>query len=197
MSLVIKYKKPGITEQELVQRCVQEDAVAQRVLFDTYGPGLQGICYRYAKDESEASEIFQLGFIKIFDKLGEFRFESGLKTWMTRIVINTALNYLKANERVKWETDIETQVENATLTVEQMHGIDLGFLMNCIQQLPAGYRIVLNMYAIEGYSHREIAEELNITESTSRSQFARAKNVLEKKLSVLGFDKNNYAGKRI
>ncbi len=180
-----------------MQRCVREDAVAQRALFDAYGPALQGICYRYARDQSDASEIFQLGFIKIFDKLAEFRFESGLKTWMTRIMINTALNYLKANEKVKWESDIETQVENAGLTVEQMHGIDLAFLMDCIRQLPAGYRIVLNMYAIEGYSHREIAEELNITESTSRSQFARAKSVLEKKLTVLGFDKNSYAGKRI
>ncbi len=195
--MVIKYRKSGITEQELVHRCVQEDALAQKVLFERYGPALQGICFRYAKNQTDAEEIFQLGFIKIFDKLVNFRFESGLKTWMTRIMINTALNYLKTNEKIKWESDIESEFDNADLSAEQLHGMDLKFLMECIQKLSVGYRLVFNMYAIEGYSHKEIAEELNITEGTSRSQYARAKNVLEKKLLAIGFEKNNYAGRRI
>ncbi len=108
-------------------------------------------------------------------------------------MINVALNYLKANEKVKWESDIETIYENQQFSVEQMHQIDLKILMECIQNLPTGYRIVLNMYAIEGYSHKEIAEELKINESTSRSQFLRAKALLEKRLSTLGFDIKKYA----
>lgn len=180
-----------------MHRCVQEDALAQKLLFEKYGPGLRGICFRYAKNQSDAEEIFQLGFIKIFDKLVHFRFESGLKTWMTRIMINTALNYLKANEKIKWESDIQSQFDNSNLSVEQLHGMDLKFLMECIQNLPVGYRLVFNMYAIEGYSHKEIAEELNITEGTSRSQYSRAKSMLEKKLLTTGFEKNNYAGRRI
>ena len=103
------------------------------------------------------------------------------------------MNFLKANEKVKWESDIETIYENKDFSVEQMHQIDLKILMECIQKLPAGYRIVINMYAIEGYSHKEIAEVMNINESTSRSQFSRAKVLLEKRLLTLGFDVKKYA----
>jgi len=191
----LKHKKSGITDQELVQRCIKNDVGAQKILFEHYSPMLLGVSYRYANSEDEAHEIVQLGFVKIFNNLSKFRFQSSLSTWLTRVVINTALNYLKANEKVKWESDIETLTENHDFVVEQLHQMDLKLLMNCIQELPTGYRIVLNMFAIEGYSHKEIAAELNITESTSRSQFVRAKALLEKKLISLGFDTNKYAGK--
>lgn len=191
----MKHKKSGITDHELVQRCIENDVSAQKILFEQYAHRLLGVCFRYAKSEAEAQEILQIGFIKIFDKLSKFRFESELATWLTRVMINTALNYLKANEKVKWEANIETIYENNDFVVEQLHRIDLKVLMECIQQLPTGYRIVLNMFAIEGFSHKEIAEELNINESTSRSQFARAKVLLEKKLLTLGFDIKMYAGR--
>ncbi|MCF8254955.1 MAG: sigma-70 family RNA polymerase sigma factor [Bacteroidia bacterium] len=191
----MKHKKSGITDQELVQRCMKNDVGAQKILFEHYSPMLLGVSYRYANSEDDAHEIVQLGFVKIFNNLSKFRFQSSLSTWLIRVVINTALNYLKANEKVKWESDIETLTENHNFVVEQLHQIDLKLLMNCIQELPTGYRIVLNMFAIEGYSHKEIAAELNITESTSRSQFVRAKALLEKKLISLGFDTNKYAGK--
>ncbi len=191
----MKHKKSGITDHELVQGCIKNDAVAQKLLFEQHAPMLLGVCFRYANCEAEAHEILQIGFIKIFNNLSKFRFESGLATWLTKVMINTSLNYLKANEKVKWEANIETIYENNDFVVEQLHQIDLKVLMDCIQQLPTGYRIVLNMFAIEGYSHKEIAEELNITESTSRSQFARAKVLLEKKLLTLGFDIKKYAGR--
>lgn len=191
----MKHKKSGITDHELVQCCIKNDAAAQKMFFEQFAPRLLGVCFRYAKSEAEAQEILQIGFIKIFDKLSKFRFESELVTWLTRVMINTALNYLKANEKVKWEANIETIYENNDFVVEQLHRIDLKVLMECIQQLPTGYRIVLNMFAIEGFSHKEIAEELNINESTSRSQFARAKVLLEKKLLTLGFDIKMYAGR--
>jgi RNA polymerase sigma factor (sigma-70 family) len=191
----LKYKKSGITDQELVQRCMKNDVGAQKLLFEQYSPMLLGVSYRYANTEDDAHEILQLGFVKIFNNLSKFKFQSSLSTWLTRVVINTALNYLKANEKVKWESDIDTLTENHDFVVEQLHQMDLKLLMNCIQELPTGYRIVLNMFAIEGFSHKEIAAELNITESTSRSQFVRAKALLEKKLISLGFDTNKYAGK--
>lgn len=195
LPLILKHKKSGLTDHELVQRCINNDAVAQKLLFEQYAPLLLGVSFRYANSESEAHEILQIGFIKIFNNLSKFRFESSLASWLTRVMINTALNYLKANEKVKWEANIETIYENNDFVVEQLHQIDLKVLMDCIQQLPTGYRIVLNMFAIEGYSHKEIATELNITESTSRSQFARAKVLLEKKLLTLGFDIKKYAGR--
>lgn len=191
----MKHKKSGITDHEIIQRCIKNDAVAQKILFEQYSPMLLGVSFRYANSEAEAHEILQIGFIKIFNNLSKFRFESGLATWLNRIMINTAINFLKANEKVKWEANIETIYENNDFVVEQLHQIDLKILMDCIQQLPTGYRIVLNMFAIEGYSHKEIAEELKITESTSRSQFARAKVLLEKKLLTLGFDIKKYAGR--
>lgn len=191
----MKHKKSGITDHELVQRCIKNDDIAQKILFEQYSSMLLGVSFRYANSEAEAHEILQIGFIKIFNNLSKFRFESGLSTWLTRVMINTALNFLKANEKVKWEANIESIYENNDFVVEQLHRIDLKVLMECIQQLPTGYRIVLNMFAIEGYSHKEIAEELNINESTSRSQFARAKVLLEKKLLTLGFDIKMYAGR--
>jgi RNA polymerase sigma-70 factor (ECF subfamily) len=195
LPLILKHKKSVITDQELVQLCINNDAAAQKVLFELYAPMLLGVCFRYANSEAETQEILQIGFIKIFSNLSKFRFESSLSTWLTRIMINTALNFLRANQKVKWEANIETINENNDYVVEQLHIIDLKLLMDCIQQLPTGYRIVLNMFAIEGFSHKEIAEELNITESTSRSQFARAKVLLEKKLITLGFDIKKYAGR--
>jgi RNA polymerase sigma-70 factor (ECF subfamily) len=189
----LKHKKSGITDQELIQRCISNDAIAQKMLFEQYAPVLLGVCFRYAKNDSDANEILQLGFVKIFNSLSKFRFESSLATWFTRIIINVALNFLKANEKVKWEADIETIYENQDYSIEQLHQIDLKVLMECIQKLPTGYRIVLNMFAIEGFSHKEIAVELNINESTSRSQFSRAKVLLEKRLSTLGFDVKKYA----
>lgn len=192
MALILKYKKSGITEHELIHCCIKNDVAAQKMLFEQYSPMLLGICYRYAKNQSDANEILQLGFIKIFNNLNKFRFESSLSTWLTKIVINTALNFVKANEKVKWETDIGSINENGNFFVEQLHQIDLKTLMDCIQELPVGYRLELNMFAIEGYSHMEIAQELNIQESTSRSQFVRAKILLEKKLSKLGFEMMKY-----
>lgn len=181
-----------MTEHELIQQCINNNATAQKKLFEQYAPILMGVCFRYAKNESDANEILQLGFIKIFNHLHQFKFESSLSTWLTRIIINTALNFVKANEKVKWETDLNNIAQDENCSVEQLHQIDLKTLMDCIQELPPGFRIVLNMYAIEGYTHKEIAQELNIAESTSRSQFARAKTLLEKKLVLLGFNLKQY-----
>lgn len=177
-----------MTEHELVQKCIKDEAAAQKILFEQYAPMLLGVSYRYVKNETEAHEVLQLGFIKIFDKLHKFNFESALATWLTRIIINTALNYIKASEKIKLESDISIISEQSQFSVEQIHQIDLRKLMDCIQELPTGYRVVLNMYAIEGYSHKEIAEELKISESTSRSQFTRAKAMLEKKLIDMGYN---------
>lgn len=196
LPLILKHKRTGLTDQDLVQLCAREDAAAQRILFERYASTMLGVCFRYVKSKDEAQDVLQDGFIKVFNNLAKFRGESSLQTWITRIMINTALNYIKSNEKFRWDSDVDELEDNGHFTTEQFHLIDTNVLMECIQQLPAGYRVVLNMYAIEGYSHKEIATELDITESTSRSQFARAKALLEKRLTVLGFDTKKYgAGK--
>lgn len=179
----IQYIEPILhSEETLIQACINEEAQAQRLLYEQHASRLMGICYRYAKNEADAEDILQIAFIKIFDKLKHFRKESSLETWMTRIVINTAISHLRITKKFSQESDIESVENQMSFSQEQYHQIDTRFLMKCIQELPDGYRVVLNMFAIEGYSHKEISEQLNINESTSRSHYFRAKALLEKKL---------------
>lgn len=155
-----------------------------------------GVCYRYASSKEEAEDMMQEGFIKVFDNLKRFRMESSLQTWITRIMINTALNHLKVAKRLRLESlDQLTEQDMPMPSEVQLHQYDSRVVMDCIQQLPDGYRVVLNLYAIEGFSHKEIASQLGINESTSRSQFARAKNLLMKKLEQVGtLNERRYAG---
>jgi RNA polymerase sigma-70 factor (ECF subfamily) len=181
--ITIAYKKELIsTEIELIDACLRQETYAQRVLFDTYSAKLLGVCYRYASSQADAEDILQEAFVKIFNKLDNFRRESSLETWMTRIVINTAISHLRLNKKHQNESDLEVVENNYSFSNEQFNQIDAKILMNAIQELPDNYRVVLNMFAIEGYSHKEIAEELGIPEVTSRSHFFRAKSILEKKL---------------
>ena len=181
--ITIAYKKELIsTEIELIDACLRQETSAQRVLFDTYSAKLLGVCFRYASSQADAEDILQEAFVKIFNKLDNFRRESSLETWMTRIVINTAISHLRLNKKHQNESDLEVIENKYSFSNEQFNQIDAKILMNAIQELPDNYRVVLNMFAIEGYSHKEIAEELGIPEVTSRSHFFRAKSILEKKL---------------
>jgi RNA polymerase sigma-70 factor (ECF subfamily) len=175
-------KKLISTEIELIDACLRQETTAQRVLFDKYSAKLLGVCYRYASSQADAEDILQEAFVKIFNKLDNFRRESSLETWMTRIVINTAISHLRLNKKRHNESDLELIENNYSFSNEQFNQIDAKILMNAIQELPDNYKVVLNMFAIEGYSHKEIAEELGIPEVTSRSHFFRAKSILEKKL---------------
>ena len=181
--ITIAFKKKLIsTEIELIDACLRQETSAQRILFDKYSAKLLGVCYRYASSQADAEDILQEAFVKIFNKLDNFRGESSLETWMTRIVINTSISHLRLNKKHHNESDLDVIENNYTFSNEQFNQIDAKILMNAIQELPDNYRVVLNMFAIEGYSHKEIAEELGIPEVTSRSHFFRAKSILEKKL---------------
>jgi RNA polymerase sigma-70 factor (ECF subfamily) len=184
---------PG--EDELVAGCIAEDRSAQRQLFNRFAPKMKGVCYRYVQSATEADDIVQDAFVKVFDNLKKFRKESSLETWITRITVNTAINHLKASRKFRMESEL-TIAADVAVSELQMQTFDTRVVMDCIASLPYGYRVVLNMYAIEGYSHKEIAEALGINESTSRSQFIRGRNILEKKLSLLGaVKKSKYAGR--
>lgn len=186
-----------VQEEELIKGCLAGKRAAQNLLFDKYAPKMLGVCYRYVQTEHEAEDVMQDGFVKVFKYLNNFRKESSLEAWIKRIMVNTALNYLKATRRLRMEEDIGMAEYSEEVAVHQFHSIDTKILMNCIQKLPDGYRVVLNMFAIEGYSHKEIAAELGITESTSRSQFARGKEQLKKKLEVIKNFDQHYERRRI
>ncbi len=170
-------------EKKLIQACINEDKSAQKALYEMFSAKMYFVCLRYARHDAEAQDILQDAFIKVFDKLDSFRFNGSFEGWVRRIMVNTALNYCRKSA-YKYENigieDYQDKVVNSkaiSLLSEQE-------LLGMIQKLPDGYRMVFNLYIIEGYSHKEIAEMLAISENTSRSQLAKARkwmqNVLEK-----------------
>jgi RNA polymerase sigma-70 factor (ECF subfamily) len=140
------------------------------------------ICFRYSRSIAEAEDVLQDAFIRIFQYLPTFKKEGSLEGWVRKIVVNTALNNIKKNKHVYNELEIDTAKGVESELESTVENYDSKLIWETMNQLPEGYRIILNMYAIEGYSHKEIAEHLNIAEGTSRSQFLRAKVQLQKLL---------------
>jgi RNA polymerase sigma factor (sigma-70 family) len=170
-----------INEEQLVLKCLEKDVLAQKQLFEYYSRRMMGVCLRYSKDMEEAQDVLQMGFIKVFEKLEMYNQKGSLEGWIRKIIVNTALDNIRKNKKSQNNVDIEKvdyQLENhAETALEAMSAQDL---LKVIQRMPTGFRTVFNMYVIEGYSHKEIAEELNITVSTSKSQFSRARSYLQK-----------------
>lgn len=169
-----------LSEQALIDGCRKADRASQRALYDRYCRKMLVVCLRYSKTTAEAEDILQEGFVKVFNGLKDFRQESKLETWITRIMVNTALNAQRKKLYLYPMVDVE-EVELPGVEVS-ISGIHFTQLLEMIQALPQGCQIVFNLFAIEGYSHKEIAEQLGISEGTSKSQFARAKSLLQQRL---------------
>ena len=169
-----------LSETELIEGCCKGDRAFQKALYDRYCRKMLVVCLRYSKTTAEAEDIVQEGFVKVFQGIKNFRQEAKLDTWITRIMVNTALNV----QRKKLYLYPMVDVTEMVLPDEEMSlsGIHFTQLLELIQSLPQGCQIVFNLFAIEGYSHKEIAESLGISEGTSKSQFARAKSLLQAKL---------------
>jgi len=170
-----------LSEQEVIAGCIRGERSAQKALYDTYCRKMFVTCQRYTKTIQEAEDILQEGFIKIFNAIKNFRGESSLTTWVTRIMINTALNSQRQKLYLLPMVDVTTAnlTEGEEISLAPFH---LSELIAMIQSLPDGCRIVFNLFAIEGYSHKEIGEMLGISEGTSKSQHNRAKALLRAKL---------------
>jgi RNA polymerase sigma factor (sigma-70 family) len=164
--------------EQLVEQCAKGDARAQKVLFEKYGPKLLAVCNRYMGDTDEAQDVFQDGFVKIFEKIGSYKGDGSFEGWMRRIIVNTALDAIRRNQKLRLNVAIDTVYQQPSTEQNVLSDLAAKDLMKILQQLPLGYRTVFNLYAIEGYSHKEIAEQLEITVSTSKSQFSRAKGLL-------------------
>jgi RNA polymerase sigma factor (sigma-70 family) len=170
-----------LTEQELIDGCRNANRVAQKTLYERYCRKMMVVCLRYSKTTAEAEDILQEGFVKVFNAIKDFRQESKLETWITRIMVNTALNVQRKKLYLYPMVDVEElELPESEVSISGIHFMQL---LEMIQSLPQGCQIVFNLFAIEGYSHREIAEQLGISEGTSKSQFARAKNLLQQKLT--------------
>lgn len=170
-------------DENLIRLCLKNDRKAQKSLYDQYSRKMMGVCMRYAGDSEGAKDMLQDGFIRVFSNLSAFQFNGSFEGWMRRIIVNTCLEHLRKNDILQNTEDLDQphhQIPESEYSVlEEMSAQDL---LKIIAELPDGFRIVFNMYVIEGYSHKEIGEALNITESTSRSQLTRAKQLLQKRL---------------
>ena len=171
-----------LNETELYQLCIAGNRKAQKELFDSLSPKMLGICFRYSRSLEEAEDVLQDAFIRVFQYLPSFKKEGSLEGWIRKIVVNTALNNIKKNKHIYDEMDIDADKSIESHTEKSIDNFDSKLIWETMQQLPVGYRVILNLYAIEGFSHKEIAEKLNIAEGTSRSQFMRAKTQLQKLL---------------
>lgn len=172
------------TETQLIQACLRNDHHAQRKLYNAYAGKMLVVCIRYVQNQAEAEDILQEAFIKIFQNLDKFRAESSLGFWIKRIVVNTAINQIRAGIHFKEMSDVQDYENQVTDNQSSIEGIQFKELIEMIQKLPKGCQAVFNLFAIEGYKHHEIAKMLNITEGTSKSQYSRARVILQGILSV-------------
>lgn len=165
-----------MTEKELVEGCIREDRKCQERLWKMYGPKLLSVSLRYCQSREDAEDVVMESFVKIFDHMPNFRYQSSLETWMRRIVVNTSINKIRA---YKYTESIDNENLDVGYTDRGFEELDARQLLALLNALPVGYRTVFNMFAVEGYSHKEIADELGIDEGTSRSQLAKARKALQ------------------
>ncbi|OIN60081.1 RNA polymerase sigma factor [Arsenicibacter rosenii] len=179
-----------MTEQELLRGCQQKDPRAQTALYERYRARLMGLCRRYARNLPEAEDMFQEGFTRIFQQLHTLEQADKFLHWMKRVMVNTAINLYHKNQKQGSETDYEAAWDYGSQEhMDILARISTDELLLLIEELPDGYRLVFNLYVIDGYTHPEIGEMLSISEGTSKSQLARAKLVLQKKLKLRGIVK--------
>lgn len=171
-------------DRELIEACLKQKRDAQRILYERFAPRMFPICLRYAPTADEAQDILQNGFVTVFTKLGSYKGEGSFEGWMRRIFVTAALMYLRRNDALKFVDDKEAgeSIEAGGVSEDVASKMHTDDLMSIIASLPAGFRTVLNLYAVEGYSHKEIAAMLGIEEASSRSQLSRAKALLQARL---------------
>ena len=174
-----------MNEQQLIEGCRKGDRRAQKELYDTYSRKMMGVCLRYVDDRETARDLLQEGFVKVFTGLDSYAGSGSFEGWMRRIFVNCALEYLRRSDVLREATDLENTAELIHPDSSAISDLSAAELMRLVSELPTGFRTVFNMFAIEGYSHKEIGEMLGITESTSRSQYTRAKQLLQRRINAL------------
>lgn len=173
-------------EQQLIAACIKGKSWAQKAIYDQYAPIMMSVCVRYVTDRETARDLLQDGFIKLFAKIESYSGTGAFGGWVRRIFVTTALEHLRRNDALRQSAnldDVGYSIQNDDISVvDKMSADDI---LKCIATLSTGYRTVFNLYAIEGYSHAEIAESLKISEATSRSQYMRARKILQKNIISL------------
>lgn len=184
--------------QQLVRDCLKSKAEAQKLLYEHFAETMLGVCYRYTKSINDAEDVLQDGFVKVFRNLQQYKADGELGAWIRRIMVNTALNFLKKNRRYQDDLCFTDNFLHPVSDENPIIALEAKELAELIRQLPPGYQTIFNLHAVEGYSHVEIGQMLGITNNTSRSQYARARALLInwiEKYSVNNKKRETYAGK--
>lgn len=168
-----------VSERQLIEGCLKRDPKAQEELYRHFGSKMYGLCLRYARNAMEAEDILQEGFIKVYTHLNDYRYEGSFEGWIRRTFVNTAINYFKKKSRELLEVSLDNLEFIGTQEESAFEKLSAEELLDLIQNLPEGYRLVFNLYVVEGYSHKEISKLLGISENTSKSQLSRARMSLQ------------------
>jgi RNA polymerase sigma factor (sigma-70 family) len=179
-TLYLTYSNQPMTDEELVTGCINKNPIAQKTLYDRFARKMMGVCLRYSESQEEAEDVLQIGFITVFEHIGTFKGLGSFEGWVRKIMVNTALTNIRKNKKFKQNVALDNvsfMLPSTNYVTENLAANDL---LKLIKTLPPGFRTVFNLYAIEGYSHKEIGEMLNISEGTSKSQYSRAKVHLQK-----------------
>lgn len=182
------------TIEELIVRCKAGDRKAQEQLYKQFASKMLGVCMRYATDRMEAEDMLQNGFIKVFQKLNDFRGDGSFEGWMRRIMVHCSIEYYRKHHKLLKVVDMEEERIEQSVNPSAVANLDAKDLMALIQQLSPGYRMVFNLYAIEGYSHKEIGEMMGISEGASKSQLSRARAILKEQIIQPGGKRYEHAG---
>jgi RNA polymerase sigma factor (sigma-70 family) len=184
-------------EQRLVRECLKGKSQAQRELYEHFAEKMLGVCYRYTRSIRDAEDVLQEGFVKVFHNLHQYKQKGELGAWVRRIMVNTALNFLKRHRKYQEEMFFTEEYLHPVTNDDPAVLLGAKELADLVRQLPQGYQVIFNLHAVEGYSHVEIGEMLGISDGTSRSQYARARSLLitwVEKHSIQ-YKKERYAGK--
>ena len=183
--------------QKLVKDCLKGKLQAQKALYEMFAENMLGVCYRYTRSIRDAEDVMQEGFVKVFHHLGQFKQEGELGGWIRRIMVNTALNFLKRHRKYQEEMFFTEEYLHPITDDDPALRLQAKELADLIRQLPQGYQVIFNLHAVEGYTHVEIGEMLGISDGTSRSQYSRARNLLITWIEKYSSEKkkSTYAGK--
>ncbi len=181
MSLQLGHK---LSLEEIIEGSKQGKRKSQELLYKQYASKMLVVCARYAKDNFEAEDMLQVAFVKVFEKLKDYKGEGSFEGWVRRIMVNTSIEFYRKNARMFPVVDLDHAPESP-VQENQLARLNMNDLLTLIRNLSPGYRLIFNMYAIEGFSHKEIAQELGISEGTSKSQLARARAILQENIKKM------------
>ncbi len=177
-----------VAENQIIEGCKKGKRNSFNMLYQRYAPVMLGICYRYSKTRAEAEDVLQEGFIKVFQKITTYEGRGSFEGWLKRIMINTAINNFKANSKHYYHDDVDESInltsDDGNLPFHHEDEVNKDQVIKLIQGLPAGYQMVFNLYVIDGLTHQEIADELEFSVNTSKSQLSKARKWLRNKLAT-------------